>query len=149
MSAQSDQVVGIQDVTQAAGVLCGIVAAAGILYGQFAAVPGFVWPALVAIAAAAGEVGRRCWRRPAPVTALAKLSPTFVSTAIGAVIFALVMPALFPNGAYERARWLVWIDAIFLLGGLLAVPAARLMLGIATRFARRRGQPVPADKAPD
>lgn len=55
--------------------------------------------------------------------------------------FAFVMPALFPNGAYERARWLALVDAIFLLVGLLAVPTARLLLNnIAARLARRRLQ---------
>lgn len=149
MSVNSQQDIAIQDVTQAAGILCAAVATAALLYGQFSAVPGFIWPAFAAIAAAGTEVGRRCWRTPATAAALAKLSPAFVSTAVGAVIFALVMPALFPDGAYERARWLVWIDAIFLLGGLLAVPAARLMLGIAARLARRRGQARPSAKAPD
>ena len=140
MTVSIQEKVGVSDVTQAAGLLCGTIAAVGLVYGQFSAVPGFVWPALVAVAASAVELGRRCWTKPAPASALAKLTPTFVSTAVGAVIFAFVMPALFPNGAYERARWLVWIDAIFLLGGLLAVPTARLMLNIAERLARRRLQ---------
>lgn len=149
MSVDTQEMVSIHDVTQAAGVLCGTVAAIGLVYGQFGAVPGFVWPTLVAIAASGVELGRRCWAKPTLASALAKLSPTFVSTAIGAVIFAFVMPALFPDGAYERARWLVWIDAIFLLGGLLAVPAARLLLNIAARLARRRLQQGPGKGARD
>jgi hypothetical protein len=140
MAADMQEKIGINDVTQAAGVLCGTVAAVGLVYGQFSAVPGFVWPALVAVAASAVELGRRCWSKPAPASTLAKLTPTYVSTAVGAVIFAFVMPALFPDGAYERARWLVWIDAILLLGGLLAVPTARLTLTVAARLARRRHQ---------
>lgn len=138
MTVGIQEKVAVSDVTQAAGLLCGAVAAVGSVYGQFSTVPGFVWPALVAVAASAVELGRRCWTKPAPASVLAKLTPMFVSTAVGAVIFAFVMPALFPNGAYERARWLVWIDAIFLLGGLLAIPTARLVLNIAARLARRR-----------
>lgn len=140
LGAEIREQISFSDVTQAAGVLCGTVAATGLVYGQFSAVPGFVWPALAAVAAATVELGRRCWSKPAPASALATLTPRFISTALGAVIFALVMPALFADGAYERVRWLVWVDSTLLLGGLLAVPAARLMLNVATRLARRRLQ---------
>lgn len=140
MEVDTHEKITVHDVTQSAGILCGTIAAAGLVYGQFSQGPWFVWPALLAVAASAVDLSRRCWGKPTTANQLAELTPTFVSTAVGAVIFAFVMPALFPDGAYERARWLVWIDAIFLLGGLLAVPAARLLLHIAARLARRRLQ---------
>ena len=143
MMVDADVKIGLHDVSQAAGLLCGAVAAVALVYGQFATMPGLVWPALVAIAAAGGELARRCWQKPAQVVMLAKLTPNFVRAAVGAVILALLMPALFPDGAYEREPWVLWTNATLLLGGLLAVPAARLITTLAARLAQRRIQQGP------
>ena len=77
-------------------------------------------------------------RGQAPRKVLSSLSKVYVWTAIGAVAIALLVPILVPVTAFERGSWLVWVDGVLMLGGLMAVPGAHALLAVASMVARRR-----------
>jgi hypothetical protein len=126
-----------RDLLQAGALLLWGIAAVAVVVGQFLQIPGFVWPLLLALAAAMVELWRRC-RLPVAVSVLGKLTPNYVRAAIGAVALAFVMPALISSDVWEHTRWLIWIDGLLLLGGLSAVPMAHAVLFIADRLAQRQ-----------
>jgi len=139
MTQKETENISIHNLVRAAAMLAGAFIAGGLLYRQFNGMPGVAWTALLTLAISVAMLGRRCWKRPVALDALGKFHPTFISTAIGAVVFGLVMPALFPNGAYERAPWLIWVDGMILGTGLMAVPMVRAHLYVAAALARRAG----------
>lgn len=143
MADGDEKEVRIDDLVRAAAILCGVICAAGMVAGQFNQIPGFIWPLLLALAAALLELGWRC-RTRTNAADLGRLSENYINTTTGAVVLAFIMPALFPNDAYERVRWLVWIDALFLVGALLSIPMARVLLLIAVRLAPK----VPLQRPP-
>lgn len=138
MQPENKVQVSIHEVLRAGAVLFGLIAGGGLVAGGFNQLPGIVWPALLALGLSVALLGRRCWRQALQKDELGKLPASFISTALGAVVFAFAMPAIFPNGAYDSARWLVWVDATILGTGLMAVPINRAHLHIAGAMAQRR-----------
>lgn len=135
MTSRETEAISIHNVVRAAAILGGAFIGVGLLYRHFDGMPGITWAALLTLAISATTLGRRCWHGPVTRDVLGKFHPVFISTAIGAVVFGIVMPALFPNGAYESAPWLIWVDGMILGSGLMAVPMARTHLFVASALA--------------
>jgi hypothetical protein len=70
-----------------------------------------------------------------------KVDRNFIEWALGSVVFGFVMPMLFPAGAYQTSPWLIVVDAVFLIGGVTAVPILRGYSLLVLLCARRRGRP--------
>jgi hypothetical protein len=73
-------------------------------------------------------------------TALRLPLKEFRNWALSALVFSFVMPAIFPNDAYERNPWLIWVNASLLLGAILAIPFAKLITFLIGVFATRRAE---------
>lgn len=134
----NDLMITTHDVVRSAAMLAAVTGAAGLLYTGLNGMPGFVWASLLAITAGTWEHSRKCCGGQAPRKVLSSLSKVYVWTAIGAVAIALLVPILVPVTAFERGSWLVWVDGVLMLGGLMAVPGAHALLAVAGMVARRR-----------
>ncbi len=55
-----------------------------------------------------------------------------------AFIFGLVMPAIFPDGAYDASGWLMWVNAFVLAVGLCGAGGVRLFGACVRVVAKKR-----------
>lgn len=133
-----DLMITTHDLVRSAAVLAAAVGAGGLLYTGLNGMPGFVWACLVGLAAGTWEHSRKCRGGRAARKDLSSLSKGYVRAAIGAVFLAFVVPVLVPASAFESGSALVWADGVLLMGGLMAVPSAHALLGVAGIVARRR-----------
>lgn len=135
---RNDLMITPHDLLRSVAMLAAVAGAARLLYTGLNGMPGFVWVSLLGLAAGTWEHSRKCCAGQAPRKVLSSLSNVYVWTAIGVVAIALLLPTLVPVTAFERGGWLVWVDGVLMLGGLVAVPSARALLAVACMVARRR-----------
>lgn len=55
-----------------------------------------------------------------------------------AFIFGLVMPAIFPDGAYDASGWLMWVNACVVVIGLCGAGGVRLFGACVRVVAKKR-----------
>lgn len=128
------------DIILAAMICLLIALMATFLYGLIGYAPGFFLPIMAAIFCAAfyrtqdKKLGRH-FLHDEP-----KTKKSMRGFAISCVIFGLLLPLFFPNGAYDRTPWLVAVNATFLFGGLLIIPAARALQLILTHIVNHRSK---------
>lgn len=113
------------DVTAASVIGLGVIGLVSALFASSGLAPMFAIPLTAALAGAvvSRAMDYRAGKRS--INDLAKIGKQYVSLAIGAAIFGFVMPMLFPNGAYNYAKWLVLLNSVFLVAGLTAIPIAK------------------------
>lgn len=131
----------IHDVAVATAVLGIGITVIGLLVAGFAGIPGFVWACLSGLTAAALEHSTRIQHGENSKDILGKLSCRYVGGAAAAAGASFVLPAVVSATFFAGHPWLVWIDGVLLLGGLMAVPLAHASLAVAAAIARFASPP--------
>jgi hypothetical protein len=114
-----------KDLTIASMLLFSMICLASGIYSLFDLTPGFFLPLTAALGTSLTYkiIDYRQGRRS--IIALQKVSKEIIIFAVSSIIFGLFMPMMFPAGAYDDNRWLVYINAIFLVGGMVGIPMVK------------------------
>lgn len=113
---------------------------AAYLYSLSGLLPGFVLPLGVSVIAGFVNLFVKHRKGLNLLVGLPAIDKQFVALAIGATLFGLLMPILFPSGAYEYAKWLVYVNSIFLVAGITSIPVAKGLALLVIFSARIRGR---------
>jgi hypothetical protein len=113
------------DLANAAGAGFLLIGITALLYSFTGLTPGFALPLSVALAAACIAKAIGYYKGKQSIADLGTLSKDFLGLAIGSVAFGFLMPFLYPLNDYTSAHWPAYLNAIFLVAGLAAIPAAK------------------------
>lgn len=137
---QVNSTISYLDIALATMICLLIALMATFVYGLIGFAPGFFLPIIAAIFSAAfyrtqdKKLGRTYLQDES------KTKKRMRVFAISCCVFGLILPLLFPNGSYDRTPWLVAVNATFLFGGMLILPAAIALQFVLTRIVIHRSK---------
>jgi hypothetical protein len=126
MTDSSAPTYGVADQLAAGAASALVVGAAAALYGSSGLTPTFAISLLAASAAASLQRAVEYRRGKRAISDLKAVDRNYWQWTISAIAFGFLLPALFPDGAYSSARWLLSFNGLLLLFGLAAIPALKL-----------------------
>lgn len=114
----------VGDVITVAVAGIGVMAFLAYLVQKVSGMPGVVVP-LAILWIGAGIIHMTGANGVVAVAKLTTVPKEYKKWLLSAVVFGMLMPAVFPDGAYESSPWLMWFNATVLVCGCLGGWAAR------------------------